>query len=77
LGEISKERVLIAQEGLRRLTGREKQVMQLIVTAHTSKEAAEILKVSPRTIEIYRRRTFEKLGARNAADLVRIVAVLP
>lgn len=77
LGKIPKERVLLAQEGFRRLTGREKEVMELIVTAHTSREVAEILKISPRTIESYRRRAFEKLGARNAADLVRIVAVLP
>ena len=67
----------MAKEGIRRLTEREREVMQLLVTAHTSREVAQILKVSPRTIEIYRRRTFEKLGARNAADLVRIVAVLP
>ena len=38
----------------------------------SNKEAGAI-GISPRTIEVHRARIMEKLGAKNAADLVRIV----
>ena len=42
-------------------------------TRRLQQEAAAWLKVSPRTIEFHRANIMQKLGARNAADLVRIV----
>ena len=36
-------------------------------------EAGRNLGISPRTIEVHRARVMEKLGARNTADLMRIV----
>ena len=39
----------------------------------SSKEAARWLDVSPRTIEFHRANIMQKLDAKNAADLVRIV----
>ena len=36
-------------------------------------EAGRELGISPRTIEVHRARVMEKLGARNTADLMRIV----
>ena len=44
-----------------------------IVAGASNKEAGRKLDISPRTIEVHRARIMEKLGARNAADLVRIV----
>ena len=44
-----------------------------IVAGASSKEAGRQLGISPRTIEVHRARIMEKLGAKNAADLVRIV----
>jgi two-component system response regulator FixJ len=38
----------------------------------TNKEAGQELGISPRTIEIHRARITEKLGAKSAADLIRI-----
>jgi len=38
-----------------------------------AREAGRALGISPRTIEVHRARIMEKLGAKNAADLVRIV----
>ena len=55
------------------LTRREKDVLTQIVAGASSKEAGRQLGISPRTIEVHRARIMEKLGAKNAADLVRIV----
>ena len=55
------------------LTGREREVLTQIAAGYSNKEAGRRLGISPRTIEVHRARIMEKLGARNAADLVRIV----
>ena len=48
-------------------------MLQLITNGQSNKEAGRELGISPRTIEVHRARIMEKLGAKNAADLVRIV----
>ncbi|HEV7277057.1 MAG TPA: helix-turn-helix transcriptional regulator [Devosiaceae bacterium] len=55
------------------LTRREREVLQLIARGHSNREAGEHLGISQRTIEVHRARVMEKFGARNAADLMRIV----
>jgi FixJ family two-component response regulator len=55
------------------LTKREGEVLAQLVTGASSKEAAAELGISPRTIEIHRAHIMGKLGAKNIADLVRIV----
>jgi two-component system, LuxR family, response regulator FixJ len=55
------------------LTPRERQVLREIMAGASNKEAGRTLGISPRTIEVHRARIMEKLGAKNAADLVRIV----
>lgn len=59
--------------GAELLTPRERQVLGEIVRGLSNKEAGRTLNISPRTIEVHRARIMQKLGARNAADLVRIV----
>lgn len=59
--------------GFSQLTPREREVLQLITNGQSNKEAGRELGISPRTIEVHRARVMEKLGARNTADLVRIV----
>ena len=59
--------------GAENLTPRERDVLQEITGGASNKEAGRRLGISPRTIEVHRARIMEKLGARNAADLVRIV----
>ena len=54
------------------LTPRERDVLEQLVAGASNKEAGRSLGISPRTIEIHRARIMEKLGAKNAADLVRI-----
>ena len=55
------------------LTRRERDVLAQIASGASNKEAGRLLGISPRTVEVHRARIMEKLGARNAADLVRIV----
>jgi FixJ family two-component response regulator len=52
---------------------RERDGLEQIVAGASIKEAAITPENSPRAIEPYRTRIIQKLGARNAADLVRIV----
>jgi len=59
--------------GFALLTPREREVLQLITNGQSNKEAGRELGISPRTIEVHRARVMEKLGARNTADLLRIV----
>ena len=55
------------------LTTRERDVLGQIASGSSNKQAGRVLGISPRTIEVHRARIMEKLGAKNAADLVRIV----
>jgi FixJ family two-component response regulator len=55
------------------LTPREREVLGQIAGGASNKETGRKLGISPRTIEVHRARIMEKLGAKNAADLVRIV----
>jgi len=55
------------------LSEREKEVLRWIVNGSSSREAGARLGISPRTVELHRAHICEKLGARNTADLVRIV----
>ena len=64
---------LIEVRGFEQLTPSEREVLQLITNGQSNKEAGRELGISPRTIEVHRARVMEKLGARNTADLMRIV----
>jgi FixJ family two-component response regulator len=59
--------------GQERLTARERDVLGRIAQGASNKEAGRTLGISPRTIEVHRARIMEKLGAKNAADLMRVV----
>jgi len=59
--------------GRDQLTRREIEVLAQITAAASNKEAARDLGISRRTIEVHRRHIMQKLGAKNAVDLVRIV----
>ncbi len=53
------------------LSEREQEVLQLVALGHTSKEIADQLVVSAKTVDTYRARGMEKLGLRSRAALVR------
>jgi two-component system response regulator NreC len=53
------------------LSNREREVMKLTALGGTSREIAETLGISRRTVETYLANTTEKLGIKTRADLVR------
>lgn len=73
LGAMQAGRRPVEVRGFSQLTPREREVLQLITNGQSNKEAGRELGISPRTIEVHRARVMEKLGARNTADLMRIV----
>jgi len=54
-----------------RLSSREDQVIRHFAAGQSAKAVAELLGVSPRTLETYRARAMSKLGLRTRAELVR------
>ncbi len=53
------------------LSPREQQVLQLVVEGKTSNEIAQVLSLSPKSVETYRSRLMEKLGVDNITSLVK------
>ena len=56
---------------LRRLTPRERQVLELVVGGLANKQIAARLELSENTVLIHRKRVMKKLKVRSAVDLVR------
>jgi len=53
------------------LTPREEQVLALIADGHTTKEIAQALVISPRTVDRHREKLLHKLNLRNRVELTR------
>jgi len=58
-------------ERLSRLTKRERQVMDLLVSGKQNKVIANELNISVRTVELHRAKVMEKLNAHSLSDVVR------
>ncbi len=54
-----------------KLSEREKSVMKLLAEGHSNKKVAEILFISPKTVETHRSRIMSKLDLHSVPDLVR------
>ena len=52
------------------LSDREREIFQLIAEAHSNKDIAAILGISPATVETHRARILQKLDIHNAAEVV-------
>jgi two-component system, LuxR family, response regulator FixJ len=57
---------------LERLTPREREVFDLIASGKQNRDIAQVLGISPRTVEVYKARIMEKLQCRNLAELVKL-----
>lgn len=67
--DITKRREV--EQALRRLSLRERKILQFVVEGKTSAEIADILHLSPKTVETYRSRLMTKLGIRNLQALIK------
>ncbi len=61
----------VDRQSVRPLTRREREVLPLIAEGHPSREIAERLEISPRTVEEHRANILRKLGVPNTASLIR------
>ncbi|MGD8457142.1 MAG: response regulator transcription factor [Anaerolineales bacterium] len=53
------------------LTEREQEVLRLSARGYTSREIGEKLIISPKTVDTYRQRAFDKLGIEHRNELIR------
>jgi len=66
----------LSKPGIERLSDREMEVFQLIATGRNSREIAEHLHLSIKTIETYRANIKEKMKLRNGIDLMRAAVAM-
>lgn len=59
------------EDAFSRLSGREREVLQLVSEGKTNKEIARILSLSVNTVESHRKHLMEKLDLHNTAQIVR------
>jgi len=60
------------REQLAQLSEREQEVLKLVLAGKSSRQVAEDLYISARTVEFHRARIMQKLGVRSAAELFRL-----
>ena len=53
------------------LTGRQREVLQLIAEGHTSRSVAKFLYISPKTVEFHKTAMRTALGVHSTAELIR------
>ena len=58
---------------LERLTCREREVLDLLVSGKSNKATAAILGISVRTVEVHRAKIMDKLETKSLADVIRMV----
>ena len=56
---------------LEQLTGRQREILQLIAEGQNTKEIGDILKVSPKTVEYHRMKLMDSLNVHDVPGLVR------
>jgi DNA-binding NarL/FixJ family response regulator len=56
------------------LSEREREVLQLVAEGRSSKEIADVLSISPATVETHRAHLLQKLALRNTAEVVLFAA---
>ena len=64
------------RNNLSKLTPREREVLDLVVSGKSNKETARLLEISPKTVEVHRGRVMEKMDVTSLANLVQIIASL-
>ena len=61
---------------LARLTPREREVLAMVVEGRHNREVAQVLGISPRTVEVYKARVMDKLDVDRLPDLIRLTLSL-
>ena len=53
------------------LSSREREILQLVADGKTSREIAERLSISPKTVDTYRSRLMRKINVKNMTGLIK------
>ncbi len=80
LKTLSQQAIANRKGPLEELTGRQREILQLIAEGQNTKQIAEILKISPKTIEYHRMKLMDCLNVHDVPGLVRFalrVGLLP
>lgn len=57
--------------GIERLTSRQREILQLIAERHNTKDIAQVLSISVKTVETHRAQLMDRLGIHDVPGLVR------
>ena len=68
----ARRRMVAARNRMAALSPREREVLDQLAEGNSNKVIAQTLQISPRTVEIHRASMMRKLGARHAAEAVRL-----
>lgn len=68
----ARKRMIEARNRISNLSRREREVLEWLAEGSSNKVIARQLEISPRTVEIHRANMMSKLGARHAAEAVRL-----
>ncbi|MFU7529429.1 response regulator transcription factor [Qipengyuania sp. ASV99] len=68
----ARRRMIEARDLISSLSAREREVLDWLSEGSSNKTIARELEISPRTVEIHRANMMQKLGARHAAEAVRL-----
>jgi len=53
------------------LTGRQREVLQVLAEGHSMKEAASVLNITPRTVAFHKYQMMEQLKVKSTAELIQ------
>jgi DNA-binding NarL/FixJ family response regulator len=62
---------LLRKNPVHEITARKKEVLQLLAEGNTAKEVADILYISPRTVEFHKYQIMDELGVTTTAELIQ------
>ena len=68
----ARRRMVVARSRIDGLSPREREVLDRLAEGNSNKAIAQFLRISPRTVEIHRASMMRKLGAKHAAEAVRV-----
>ena len=63
-----------SKKSLTQLTEKEKEVLKLVKNGLTSKEIAEQMSISYKTVQVHRHNILKKLNQRNTASLLSLLS---
>jgi DNA-binding NarL/FixJ family response regulator len=64
------ERVLVSHLAILELTDRERQILNMVVSGKSNKEIADLLSISPKTVDKHRTSLMNKLGVHSVTELM-------